>query len=775
MRLSLVHPLAMVMAWQRWPGAARWSTRQGAAGRGNAARELPADVRRYLSGRARTSSRLGDVGLMAAVAGLLVATPVLHNLPGGGAFGHEASRLTVVVAVLLLTARWRMRGAIAGMVAGTLLSAASDLVGPGTSGSGADGAWTHLGAAFLTAVLAVGVAWHIERRSHSDIVLRLTRENLAMSAQIEEVLQASEERFRSLVRHASDLMVILHADGTGRYVSASVQHVLGYRPEELLGVEIFALIHPDDAADVLNRYVERLGNPGAGPPFEFRCRHRDGSWRYLECIINNRLDDPYVGGIIINARDITERKRAEAELRDSEERFRGLFENVPLGIFRAAPDGRLLLANPMLVQMLGYTSFEELTQDERLQEGFGRDTLAAALRSGEVRGAELEWTRRDGARLMLRVSARAVVDDHGAVRYYEGTLEDITEQHRLAARLSQAERLSALGELAAGMAHEVNNPLAAVAATAELALRGDLPPRLREDLAVIHREASRAGEIVRSMLRFARQREPSLAPVQLASIAEEALSLRADRLSRYRVAVVREYAPVPDIMADRDQLLQVLINLINNSIDAMKPQGGGQIVVRIRPLEGGVELSVTDSGPGIPADVFGRIFDPFFTTKAPGEGTGLGLSISHRIVHEHHGTLTAENVPGGACFRAFFPALNQGEPGEPVTDRRRVLIVVADPMAADLLAEASRLVGFEPWPLADAASCDLTGVVAAIVDPDAPDQLLARLRCGTPAPRLIAAAPPPAGSAPVWDAVLTPPYHLHELRSALEGEQHGDG
>jgi PAS domain S-box-containing protein len=738
------------------------------AGRGNAARELPADVRRHLTGRARISSWLGDGGLIVAVAGLLIATPVLHNLPGGGAVGHEASRFTVVVAVLLLTTRWRMRGAIAGMVAGTLLSVASDLVGPGTADGGADGVWTHLGAAFLTAVLAVGVAWHIERRSHADIVLRLTRENLAMSTQIEAVLQASEERFRSLVRHASDLMLILHADGTGRYVSASVQHVLGYQPEELLGVEIFALVHPDDAADVLNRYVERLGSPGAGPPFELRCRHRDGSWRYLECIINNRLDDPYVGGIIVNARDITERKRAEAELRESEERFRGLFENVPLGIFRIAPDGRLLLANPMLVQMLGYTSFDELTQDEGLQERFGRDTLAAALRSGEVRGAELEWIRHDGARLVLRMSARAVADNDGAVRYYEGTLEDITEQRRLAARLSQAERLSALGELAAGMAHEVNNPLAAVAATAELALRGDLPPRLREDLAVIHREASRAGEIVRSMLRFARQREPSLAPVQLASIAEEALSLRADRLSRYRVAVVREYAPAPDIMADRDQLLQVLINLINNSIDAMKPQGGGQIAVRIRPLEGGVELSVTDSGPGIPADVLDRIFDPFFTTKAPGEGTGLGLSISHRIVQEHHGTLTAENLPGGgACFRVCLPTLTPGQLGEPPRDGRRALIAVTDPMAADLLAEAARLLGFAPQPLA--AACDLTGVAVAVLDPNAPDDLLTRLRAGRPAPRLVAAAPPPAGSPPIWDAILTPPYRIHDLRTALEG------
>lgn len=768
MRLPLDR-LAPGIARYRATGVVRWPSRRKAPGQGAAARELPAHVRRRLAGRARASSWSSDVTLIAVVAGLLVATPVLHELPGG-AFRYEAAQLTIVAAVVLLTVRWRMQGAIAGVAAGILLYAGSELV-RSTGDAVAGGAWTHLAVTLLTSALALGAAWYIERRSHSDVVLRLVRENLAMSARIEEVLQASEERFRSLVRHASDLMIILHADGTGRYVSASVQHVLGFRPEELLGVEIFALVHPDDAPDVLSWYVERLASAGAGPPVEFRCRHRDGSWRYLECIINNQLDDPSVGGIILNARDVTERKRAEAELRESEERFRGLFENAPLGIFRLSPAGRLLLANPMLVQMLGYASSAELLQDEQLQEGFGRDTLAAALRSGDARGVELQWTRRDGARLVLRLSARAVVDGQGEVRYYEGTLEDITEQHRLAARLSQAERLSALGELAAGMAHEVNNPLAAVAAAAELALRGDLSPQLREDLTMIHREACRAGEIVRSMLRFARQREPSLAPVQLKSIAEEALLLRADRLSRYCITVVRDYAPAPDIMADRDQLLQVLINLINNSIDAMKAQGGGQLVVRVRPQEGGVELSLTDSGPGIPADVLGRIFDPFFTTKAPGEGTGLGLSISHRIVQDHHGALTAENVPGGgACFRAFFPALVARAPDEPATNNRRVLIAVADPMAADLLAEVSRLMGFDPQPLADIAACDLTGVAAAIVDPDVPAELRTRLR-SAPGLRLIAATPPPAGSAQGWDVVLTPPYRIHELRSALGGER----
>jgi PAS domain S-box-containing protein len=768
MRLPLDHPLVTVSARRGWLDLRRWSGRRAGLRPDAAARELPVHVRRRLTGRARAPVSLADLVLVAAASALLAATLVLHDLPGSGTLGHEASPVTVIGAVLLLAARWRMPGAVAGVVAGTVLYAAAGLAGSGSSGDEAYGLWAHLATAVLTAALAIGVAWQVERRSHWNAMLRLTRENLAMAVQIEEVLQASEERFRALVRHASDVMLILHADGTGRYVSASVQHVLGYRPEELLGVEIFALVHPDDAADVLNRYVERLGSAGAGPPFAARCRHRDGSWRYLECIINNQLDDPYVGGIILNARDITERKRAEAELRESEERFRGLFENVPLGIFRLAPDGRLLLANPMLVQMLGYASFDELTQDEGLQEGFGRDTLAAALRSGAVRGAELEWTRRDGARLRLRLSAQAVADDQGHVRYYEGTLEDITEQRRLAARLSQAERLSALGELAAGMAHEVNNPLAAVAATAELALRGELTPQLRDDLTVIHREASRAGEIVRSMLRFARQREPSLAPVQLESIAEEALSLRADRLNRYRIAVMREYAPAPDIMADRDQLLQVLINLINNSIDAMKPQGGGQITVRICPLEGGVELTLTDSGPGIPADVLDRIFDPFVTTKPPGEGTGLGLSVSHRIVQEHRGTLTAENLPGGgACFRICLPTLAPGQSSESLRDGRRALIAVADPMAADLLTEAARLLGFEPQP--PAAACDLAGVAVAVVDPNVPDDLLIRLRSGRPAPRLIAAAPPPAGSPPIWDAILTPPYRIHDLRTALEG------
>src|SRR5262249_4471083 len=156
------------------------------------------------------------------------------------------------------------------------------------------------------------------------------------------------------------------------------------------------------------------------------------------------------------------------------------------------------------------------------------------------------------------------------------------------------------------------------------------------------------------------------------AVIDEALALRADRLARHHLVVERTREPVPDIDGDKDQLLQVFLNLLNNAVDAMKAWGGGSVNVSVSPGGDGVDVTVRDTGPRIPAGVLGRIFDPFFTTKAPGEGTGLGLSICHRIVTDHGGALTVENHPeGGACFRLGFPVSAAAEPA-PVSDAPRV-------------------------------------------------------------------------------------------------------
>jgi signal transduction histidine kinase len=235
------------------------------------------------------------------------------------------------------------------------------------------------------------------------------------------------------------------------------------------------------------------------------------------------------------------------------------------------------------------------------------------------------------------------------------------------ASLARSERLATVGRLAAGLAHEIGNPLGAISGYVEIA-RARLPPGADPDLvaavARIAEAAARIDRTIRDLLDFARPAPPHLAPLPLLGLVEATVRL-ARVQARFRQVEVEVVLPpeVPPVLADEHQLGQVLLNLLLNAGDAMRGQG------RVRlgaVLDGGmVELRVADGGPGIAAQDLPRLFDPFFTTKEPGEGTGLGLAISLRIVESLGGTLAAENAPGGgALFRLRLPAA--GRPGQPV-------------------------------------------------------------------------------------------------------------
>jgi PAS domain S-box-containing protein/putative nucleotidyltransferase with HDIG domain len=202
-----------------------------------------------------------------------------------------------------------------------------------------------------------------------------------------------------------------------------------------VGHNLFDLFHPDERAAVTQLLEQTMKHPGSVQEAFFRLRHQDGSWRWMEGFLTNLLDEPAVQSIVINYRDITERKRAENELRESEERFRSLYENATLGMYRTTPNGDILLANPALINMLGYSSFAELSQRNLENEGYEpeyeRNIFRQTIESnGIVKGFESEWKRKDGATLFVRESSKAIQDAEGKFLYYEGTVEDITERTR---------------------------------------------------------------------------------------------------------------------------------------------------------------------------------------------------------------------------------------------------------------------------------------------------------------------------------------------------------
>ena len=244
-------------------------------------------------------------------------------------------------------------------------------------------------------------------------------------------------------------------------------------------------------------------------------------------------------------------------------------------------------------------------------------------------------------------------------RLYSEKERQLEERKRIQAQLVRSEKLSAVGELASGVAHEINNPLTTILGQAHLILaHPQATEPVRERARIVTDEAARAARIVQNLLLFARQYPSERRPCSLAAQARRVLELKSYQLQQDNVKVVTEFAPSPYVLGDENALQQVLLNLVQNAHQAMVQIAGARVLtVRVWPDGASVCLEVRDTGPGIPEEAMPRIFDPFFTTKPPGEGSGLGLSVSYGIVTELGGRLWAENHPdGGASFRLELPA-----------------------------------------------------------------------------------------------------------------------
>jgi signal transduction histidine kinase len=225
-------------------------------------------------------------------------------------------------------------------------------------------------------------------------------------------------------------------------------------------------------------------------------------------------------------------------------------------------------------------------------------------------------------------------------------------------KLAQTDRLASLGEMAAGIAHELNNPLTGVVAMSELLLESETFDDIKKDLESISSEGQRAANVVKNLLSFARSHTLSAQPVKINDVINQVLDLRAYEHRVNNIAVVTQLDPeIPEIIADRFQLQQVFVNIVLNAEQAMiESHERGNLTVTSEVLKGMIKTSFSDDGPGIPQDIIHRIFDPFFTTKDAGKGTGLGLSISYGIVSKLGGRIYAESQPGkGASFVVELP------------------------------------------------------------------------------------------------------------------------
>jgi len=366
-------------------------------------------------------------------------------------------------------------------------------------------------------------------------------------------------------------------------------------------------------------------------------------------------------------------------------------------------------ANEAFVRALGYSREELMTLrlSELTEPGLKAvdQEIKSAVRDQGIWRGTLVRRRHDGTTFPASCTVVGLRDPGGSITHYVGVERDTTEELRLRDQLVHSERLSAIGELVAGVAHEINNPLQTIVGSVELMMDEATTPTLRRDLEVVRREAGRAGQIVRNLLSFVRRSAPDRGQIDLNEVLRAVLGLREFHLQQNNIAIVSQLHPASlPALANREEIQQIVLNLVLNAEQAMQLSGiGSRITVRSYTSGRHQVIEVADDGPGIGPEIRGRIFEPFFTTKDVGQGTGLGLSISHGIAASHGGSLElCQGVDSGACFRLTLPAFIESGHAMArafVDDERgsamRALVVDDEAAIRRLLARLLERRGFE--------------------------------------------------------------------------------
>lgn len=553
---------------------------------------------------------------------------------------------------------------------------------------------------------------------------------------IEEELKATHAQLRQLLEHSPAVIYALTVKGETlipHIVSENITRLLGFSVAETLSYEWwFQSLHPEDRALATTSLAETLSE-GVGR-CEYRMQHKDGTYRWVEDnrrLVRNARGEP--SELVGVWTDLSERRRAQDELRMSERRFSDMLGNLQLVAMMLDRDGRITYCNDYLLRISGWKREELLGREwlevfippEQVAEMKGVFALLLAD-APESWHHENDIVTRSGERRLIHWNNTALRSGSGDVVGTASIGEDITDRKMLEKQLFRAQRLESLGTLAGGIAHDLNNLFMPILMGVTLIKRFNPPEATLKAIENIERCVKRGTNLVKQVLLFARGGDGPKVGIAIASIVEEVEAIALSTFPKNVTLAISMDRNLPLILGDPTQLTQVILNLVVNSRDSMP--GGGRITVsaetieineRFAAIHGGsgggshVVLDIADNGSGIPQEVVDHIFEPFFTTKAVGLGTGLGLSTAQGIVRNHNGFITVSSEVGkGSTFKIYLPAqserkdatVSHPEEQEAPRGNSELILVVDDEVAIlEITRQTLQAFGYEVLTAEDGA------------------------------------------------------------------------
>jgi len=481
-----------------------------------------------------------------------------------------------------------------------------------------------------------------------------------------ELISRSQRGYRELIDNLDTALFTLSLEGEIRVANLRLSQILGASFQDLIGHKLSEYLESPGSEEMQRALPEFLQRGSWSGTIPLRLK-RDREMRYFQSWLQVVPEEGQSASIAGWARDVTEQHQIEAKLHHEQEFVRRLVDCFPDMIAVLDRDGRFTYLSERVREVLGVSPQDYLgrkiggaTHSDD-QPDLARMVQEIVSGASELSQIESRVRHADGSWRTLRTTASPMFDEQGRIDGVVASVRDVTELNLAGQKTAQKEKFAAMGQMMAGAAHELNNPLTAILGVSDLLRERATDDSTRRQIDLILQQARRAAGIIQNLLAFSRSTAQGRPKLPLDELLNDVLRAQRPSLAQKKIEV--KFGPAPGgaplfVEGDRRLLSQVFANLITNAEQSIAAAGDhGAIEISMRELNGRVSVTIADNGSGIPTENVSKIFDPFFTTKRPGGGSGLGLTICLAVVKEHGGTIEVSSTPGlGAAFHVFLPA-----------------------------------------------------------------------------------------------------------------------